>query len=136
MRGMIDHLDLTVRDPAKSRGFYEAVLGYMGYTNVRQHESGFDFDMPGEGGWQCSVGLRKSMGEGEHRIHDRYSPGLHHVAFCAQDRSDVDRLYHVLVDMGAAILDPPAEYPQYGANYYAVFFADPDGLKLEFVFQG
>ena len=30
-------------------------------------------------------------------------------------------------------LDPPAEYPQYALGYYAVFFADPDGLKLEFV---
>ena len=30
-------------------------------------------------------------------------------------------------------LDPPAEYPLYAPGYYAVFFADPDGLKLEFV---
>ena len=34
------------------------------------------------------------------------------------------------------VLDAPAEYPQYGADYYALFFADPDGLKLEFVFRG
>jgi len=36
-------------------------------------------------------------------------------------------------EQGATILDPPADYPQYGAGYYAVFFADPDGLKLEVV---
>ena len=35
---------------------------------------------------------------------------------------------------GATILDPPAEYADYGEGYYAVFFADPDGLKLEYVF--
>lgn len=36
--------------------------------------------------------------------------------------------------MGARILlDAPADYPRYGTGYYAVFFADPDGLKLEFV---
>jgi len=35
--------------------------------------------------------------------------------------------------MGATILDAPAEYPIYGPNYYAVFFADPDGMKLELV---
>jgi catechol 2,3-dioxygenase-like lactoylglutathione lyase family enzyme len=135
MRGMIDHLDLTVRDPAKSRSFYEVVLGYMGYTRLRQHESGFDFDIPAEDGWRCSVGLRKALGGGEKRAHDRYSPGLHHVAFYAQTRSDVDRLHQVLVDIGAVVLDPPAEYPQYGSGYYALFFADPDGLKLEFVFR-
>ena len=37
-----------------------------------------------------------------------------------------------LKQSGATILDAPAEYPQYGAGYYAVFFADPDGLKLEY----
>jgi glyoxylase I family protein len=37
------------------------------------------------------------------------------------------------MDQKTTILDPPTEYPAYGAGYYAVFFADPDGLKLEFV---
>jgi glyoxylase I family protein len=121
MRGMIDHLDLSVRDPGKSRAFYEAVLGYLGYTRIRQHEDGFDFDMPGELEWRCSIGLRKSRGEGENRAHDRYSPGLHHVAFHAQARSDVDRLHGVLIGIGAVVLDAPAEYPQFGTDYYAVF---------------
>lgn len=48
-------------------------------------------------------------------------------------RGDVDRLHELLLAMGARILDAPADYPRYGTGYYAVFFADPDGLKLEFV---
>jgi glyoxylase I family protein len=64
------------------------------------------------------------------------TPGLHHVAFSAQTRSDVDRVYEVLVEIGAVVLDPPAAYPQYGSGYYALFFADPDGLNLAFVFRG
>ena len=39
----------------------------------------------------------------------------------------------VALDVDGTILDTPAEYPQYGAGYYAVFFADPNGLKLEYV---
>jgi glyoxylase I family protein len=31
------------------------------------------------------------------------------------------------------VLDPQADYPAYGNGYCAVFFADPDGIKLEFV---
>ena len=27
------------------------------------------------------------------------------------------------------VVDPPGEY--YGRNYYAVYFTDPDGMKLE-----
>jgi predicted lactoylglutathione lyase len=52
----------------------------------------------------------------------------------ARSRADVDALYAKLVSFGATVLDAPAEYPDYGAGYYAVFFADPDGLKLEYVF--
>ena len=67
------------------------------------------------------------------RSHDRYSAGLHHLAFHAADRADVDRAHLVMKEKGATILDAPADYPQYGAGYYAVFVADPDGLKLEVV---
>ena len=66
--------------------------------------------------------------------HDRYAPGLHHVAFTAPTRDAVDALHARLVRLGVAILDPPAEYPQYASGYYAVFFADPDGIKLEYAF--
>jgi predicted lactoylglutathione lyase len=45
----------------------------------------------------------------------------------------VDSLYELLKEIGAQILDPPAEYP-YFPGYYAVYFNDPDGVKLEFVF--
>ena len=75
--------------------------------------------------------------EGPHadRDHDRYSPGLHHVAWTAESRADVDALHELLIGIGAEVLDPPADYPRYGAGYYAVFFADPNGLKLEYVFK-
>ena len=48
---------------------------------------------------------------------------------------DVDRLHTLLIEIGATVLDPPASYPQYGEGYYAVMFADPDGLKLELVYE-
>lgn len=68
------------------------------------------------------------------RVHDRYSPGLHHLAFCAPSRRAVDELYEQLKSLDATILDVPAEYPEYSLGYYALFFADPDGIKLEYVF--
>ncbi len=135
MCGLIDHLDLTVKDPWASRPFYEAVLGHMGYTHIREDARGFDFDLPRATGtgWAASIGLMQAKGAGADRPHDRFSPGLHHVAFSARDRADVEALYRLLLRIGATVLDAPAEYPQYGEGYYAVFFADPDGLKLEFV---
>jgi len=132
MRGAIHHLDLTVRDPWASHSFYAAVLGFMGYREVADHDRGFDYDLTTPAGF-CSIGIMKAQGPNAGRAHDRYSPGLHHVAWTAGSRKDVDALHKLLKEIGAEILDPPADYPRYGAGYYAVFFADPDGLKLEFV---
>ena len=134
MRGAVHHIDLTVRDPWASRDFYAAVLGFIGYRQAAEHPRGFDFDCEGPGGF-CSIGLVRAEGPNAARTHDRYSPGLHHMAWTAESREDVDRLYDLLREIGAEVLDAPADYPRYGAGYYAVFFADPDGLKLEYVFK-
>jgi len=133
MRGMINHVDLTVAEPTRSVAFYDAVLGYMGYTRVRSHERGYDFDRIASDGGSASIGVMRAEGKGRTRRHDRYSPGLHHLAWTAQSREDVDGLHALLLELGAPILDPPTDYPDYGDGYYAVFFTDPDGLKLEFV---
>ncbi len=131
MRGAVHHVDLTVKDPAASVGFYDAVLGFMGYRRVASHDNGYDWDVEGAEGF-CSIGILKAHSE---RPHDRYAAGLHHIAWTAASREDVDRLHILLIGMGATILDAPADYPRYGEGYYAVFFADPDGLKLEYVFK-
>ncbi len=64
---------------------------------------------------------------------------VHHIDLTVSDldRSGpfyVDQLHIRLVEISATILDPPAHYSQYRDGYYALFFADPDGLKLEFVY--
>jgi catechol 2,3-dioxygenase-like lactoylglutathione lyase family enzyme len=132
MRGGIHHIDLTVKDAHASRAFYESVLGFMGYRLADAHPNGYDFDLRDSGDF-CSIGILSARGEHADRTHDRYSTGLHHIAWNAASREDVDALYAHLLGIGATILDPPAVYPRYGPTYYAVFFADPDGLKLEYV---
>ncbi len=134
LRGWINHIDLTVSDLAVSVPFYEALLDYLGFARRD----------PAEGGpplWHASderlrlfgIALREARPEARGRRHDRFAPGLHHLAFQAASREDVDAFYRLLQQIGATILDAPADYPQYGPVYYAVFFADPDGLKLELV---
>jgi catechol 2,3-dioxygenase-like lactoylglutathione lyase family enzyme len=61
--------------------------------------------------------------------HDRLACiGFHHYAFQLRSRRDVDALQSFLEKLGATIVDPAGEYYD---DYYAVFFLDPDGLKLE-----
>ena len=64
---------------------------------------------------------------------NRYRVGLHHLALKAKSREDVNRFYEFLLREQLPVIDPPADYPQYGPQYYAVFFTDPDGMKLELV---
>lgn len=124
----IDHLDLTVSDRARSVAFYERVLGMLGFTHVAQPEEPAYtvFASP-----TLAIGLREASPAQRHTPFDRHSPGLHHLSFRAASRADVDRFHAFLVAAKIVVLDPPAAYPQYGAGYYAVFFADPDGMKLE-----
>lgn len=130
MRGLVHHIDLSVSDLEVSRVFYDHVLGYLGYARSEEHPDGTDWDWQGKGPFH-SVGIISAKGENAARTPDRFAPGLHHLAWTADDPADIDGLHALLVSIGATVLDAPARYPQYGRDYYAVFFADPDGLKLE-----
>jgi catechol 2,3-dioxygenase-like lactoylglutathione lyase family enzyme len=60
---------------------------------------------------------------------------LHHLAFKAKTRAEVDLAYQKLLGIGAVIVAAPRLYPEYHANYYAVFFKDMDNIKFEIVCQ-
>jgi glyoxylase I family protein len=125
--GSIHHIDLTVRDFARSIAFYDLVMPLFGFRRALDVPEG-----PIWSGRDVEIGLVVARGEAP--VHDRFTPGLHHLAMRAPDRESVDRAHARLLELGVVVLDAPADYPQYGRGYYAVFFADPDGLKLEYVF--
>jgi glyoxylase I family protein len=133
MRGVIHHIDLTVKDANASLPFYQSVLGFMGFNLQERTEAGYDFGLSTPGTPYTSIGILDARGPNADRAHDRYTTGLHHLAWTAESRADVDALHQHLLKIGARILYAPAEYPEYGPTYYAVFFSDPDGLKLEYV---
>lgn len=120
----IDHLTIRVSDFEASRLFYDRVLGFLGF--VREWE----FDRTA--GWNNGVTMfwiiEAEKGAAPYRAGD---VGYHHYAFELGEREDVDELGAFLEREGFTVVDPPAAYPSYGEGYYAVFFLDPDGLKLE-----
>jgi catechol 2,3-dioxygenase-like lactoylglutathione lyase family enzyme/diadenosine tetraphosphate (Ap4A) HIT family hydrolase len=121
----LDHIDLTVTDLAASTRFYAWLLERLGFA---RQPDGADGVM-----WRCDrfeLGLQPAKSSPS-RPHDRYSPGLHHLAFAADSRDAVDRLHAELIERGVPVLDPPALYEVYEPGYYALNFADPDGIKLE-----
>ena len=125
--GHINHICLTVKDGKQAYEFYSPVLEYLGYKPV--FFKGFWRRPDPEIG---DFALFEARPEFSDRNHERRAPGLHHLAFNADSREQVDGLYEVLVKIGAKILDPPQEV--YGSSYYAVYFEDPDGVKLELAY--
>ncbi len=130
--GSMNHLRLTVSDIPRSKRFYDPLLGFMGYRLVETSEARLAWAGMTQHGYLQWVILSVASETAKSRIHDRYSPGLHHFAWNADSREEVDRFYGLLRATGATVVDAPSEY-SYEQGYYAVFFSDPDGMKLEFV---
>ena len=121
----VEHIDLTVNDVMRSRAFYDKVFGELGF---RKFESDEYINWSNA---QMTIAIREASGVHRDAQFDRYRVGLHHLALRARSRADIDTFHDFLKREKVQILDAPAEYPHYGENYYAVFFADPDGMKLE-----
>lgn len=133
--GLFHHIDLNVSDLGAAKRVYGPVLQFLGYRMVRDDEKGCEWDL-GPQDLRTSLGLRASNPELATYVHRRYAPGLHHLAWRAASREDVDRLHRLIVENGITVLDAPAHYPEYSATYYAVFFEDADGMKLEVLHEG
>ena len=126
--GRVHHVIVTVNDLGRSLPFYEWLMPRLGYATHWRYEGGNGWLSPGGSFWLKPADARFAT-DTFHK--DRV--GLCEIAFAAATRGDVDALHTALVERGATILDPPREYPQYVPGYYAVFFTDPDGIKLELV---
>lgn len=145
VQGPISHIDLTVADPRRSIPFYAAFFEALGFERHAVDHPDFSSPAPQRAAWLMQyasgaywgIEVRPARAGSRDRSHDRYAPGLHHLAFHAESRENVDRIHRAMQEIGATILDPPAEYrgPAYSPGYYAAFFADPDGLKLEVVYE-
>ncbi len=131
MAQTLHHVDLTVGNMERAKRFYKPVMEYLGYRMVDDTAQDLGFSTGDDDA--AGIVLHPARPEARERMHDRYSPGLHHLAFRANSRAEVDGLHELLKRIDATILDPPGIY--YAPSYYAVFFADPDGLKLEMVFN-
>jgi glyoxylase I family protein len=125
----VHHVDLVVSSIERSLPFYTALLGPLGYHRVSEVEGERGETIWYIGGPGTAIGLREAQSDGRH---DRYAVGLHHLAFEADSRAQVDELAAWLRSQDVEIESAPQEYT-YMPGYYAVFFYDPDGLKLEIV---
>jgi catechol 2,3-dioxygenase-like lactoylglutathione lyase family enzyme len=119
----IDHLVIRVSDYEKSKTFYGRLFEFLGFEVSDEYE-----DMIGWTNGKTRFWIGAADEKRKQRKYRAGDVGFHHYAFQLRSRKDVDALQEFLQQLGARIVDPAGEYYD---DYYAVFFLDPDGLKLE-----
>ena len=141
MEPLIDHIEITVKDMATAVPFYDRLLPLLGFDLAKRTEAVIarhekrvvSYEHP-----RLGIAITSPLNAFAGETVNRRKPGaLHHLAFRANSRADVDRLHVELQAIGATIVHPPREYPEYTpAGYYALFFKDLDGIKYEIVCTG
>jgi catechol 2,3-dioxygenase-like lactoylglutathione lyase family enzyme len=115
------HIDLRVRDLGLAQEFYEALLPALGFTERYHGEVWKVWATPEELPAAAYFGATESV---DHVANEN------RIAFSVASPEDVDRLADVARHAGATELSGPKPMP-YGPGYYAVYFADPSGNRLE-----
>jgi catechol 2,3-dioxygenase-like lactoylglutathione lyase family enzyme len=140
MKPVVDHIQFTVADMATALPFYDRLMPLLGFDPARRNEAQLDahemhvVEYIAEG---ICIGISSPRSAlAKESVHRRRPGALHHLAFRAASRAEVDRFHEQLLELDADIVEPPRVYPQHGADYYAVFFKDPGGVKLEVMFEG
>ena len=126
LRG-IDHIYLSVRDFDASEAFYDRVMESLGLKKGDRAIAGEPHAHYLAPAFQLSIRPARSE-----TAFDAYRSGLHHLCFQADDAAAVDECYARLSDAGVSCTRP-ARCGEYHPEYYATFFEDPDGIRLEVV---
>jgi catechol 2,3-dioxygenase-like lactoylglutathione lyase family enzyme len=137
MEPIIDHIQITVKDMKTAVPFYDKFLPLLGFDIRRKVTAVIeehDFCVVEYAHPLLAFAISSPRSAFLSNVVHRRTPGsLHHLAFKAGSRAEVDRLYSELKAIGAAIVSEPRIYPEYGQDYYALFFKDLEGIKYEIV---
>ena len=138
MEPIIDHIEITVGDIGVAQRFYDKLLPLLGFDLANRSSARIDahekhvvsYEHP-----RLGFAITSPRAAFVADTINRRKPGsLHHLAFRAASRAEVDRLHAEVEAIGATIVSAPREYPEYTpAGYYAFYFKDPEGIKYEIV---
>jgi catechol 2,3-dioxygenase-like lactoylglutathione lyase family enzyme len=124
---MLHHLEFYVSHLERSREFWGWLLQRLGYARYQEWPQGFSFKFGDT--YLVFVQVEDHYND---RPYHRKRVGLNHLAFQAPSTQAVDELAIELRQRGVEIL---YNSPIADGEHYAVFFEDPDRMKVEFVFE-
>lgn len=125
---MLHHIELYVSNLEKSREFWTWFLERLGYDLYQSWDKGFSYKLG-----EAYIVFVQVEGKYEDIPYHRCGTGLNHLAFYASSKAHVDELRDMLVKREVPLLYSN-RYPHAGGDgHYAVFFEDPDRIKVEIV---
>lgn len=128
MQGEIHHIELYVSDLKKSTAFWRWFLTEVfDYKVFQQWEQGISFIFK-----ETYIVLVQTEKKYLEPTYHRKRIGLNHLAFHCDSRQFVDELLSKLKGKNINILYPE-KHPDENDDYYAVYFEDPDRIKIEVV---
>ncbi len=126
---MFHHIELYVSDLERSVAFWTPLMKLLGLEEERW-SGGVNYVRGESETYVCLLPApREHLAAGYHRKRI----GLNHLAFRGESRAQVDLIAKWITDNGHTLLYQDRHPFAGGANYYAVFFEDPDRIKLEVV---
>jgi catechol 2,3-dioxygenase-like lactoylglutathione lyase family enzyme len=120
---MISHVSIGVKDLAKARRFYDAVLQPLGYKCLFDSQEALGYGAPSEAPEFWLLGVQRPVPADD-------ASGLH-ICLDASERKAVDAFHAAALKAGGRDNGKPGLRPDYGENYYAAFVVDPDGYRVE-----
>jgi len=137
VKPIVDHIQITVRDMAVAIPFYDRLMPLLGFDPRRRVEAVIEeheFHVVEYTHPLLAFAITSPRAPfREDTVHRRKPGAVHHLAFKAESRAEVDRLHREVEAIGATIVSEPRLYPEYGPGYYALFFKDLEGIKYEIV---
>jgi len=121
----IDHIYISVSQLARSEEYYDQIMPLLGFKKNTFHNEG-DLHIQYYNRHFGYV-LRPAQAEA---APSPLRTGLHHFCFRVEDCAAVDRIARQFGELGIEC-STPQFYPEYAPDYYAIFFSDPDGIRLE-----
>ncbi|WP_399632641.1 VOC family protein [Sporosarcina sp. SG10008] len=127
-KGLLHHIEIYVSDLKRSIDFWGWFLEELGYSPFQEWGSGQSWKV--EDTYIVFVQAEERFLDVQYH---RCRVGLNHLAFHADSRQQVDEMTKKLKNRGVTILYTKQNPFAGGADYYAVYFEDPDRIKVEFV---
>ena len=127
----LHHVEIYVSNLHESKIFWSWFLDLLGYEAYQSWDEGFSYIY----GTTYIVFVQTAQKHMDIKYH-RCRTGLNHLAFWAQDRTEVESVTEQLIQKGVKILYEEKHPHAGGDDYFAVFFEDPDRIKVELVAPG